>query len=365
MGWVRAADLTHTGAVGGAEHRSNNFDAIRLVAAASVIAGHAWPLTGTPSPPAVGGIAIFHLAVFVFFSLSGYLVGTSWVRDSRPRSFLIRRASRIFPALILVVTLTILVVGPVATRLSLPAYFGSPATWGYFQNVTLVATYDLPGVFEHLPRPVVNGSLWTLGPEFVCYLAVLALGVALWAIRPQRRPLVAAALFIGLAATLALLSIVPDLIPRDIQPTTEAMTFFALGAALAQLRMPQVPIWPAFALALVWALGVLLTDVPDLVWCWIALPYIVLAIGSASTPIVRRVGRFGDFSYGLYLWGFPVQQLVLLALPGLALALDIVVVLLLAGVVAVISWRFVEAPALRVGRRRAAKASQFVSQAPG
>jgi peptidoglycan/LPS O-acetylase OafA/YrhL len=351
--------------VGGTEHRSNNFDAIRLLAAAAVIVGHAWPLTGTPAPPAVGGIAIFHLAVFVFFSLSGYLVGTSWIHDPRPWPFLIRRASRIFPALVVVVTLTILAIGPATTSLPWAEYFASPVTWAYFQNVTLVATYDLPGVFEHLPRPVVNGSLWTLGPEFVCYLGVLAVGIAVRAVRAQRRTTVAAVVFSGMAVVLAILSIVPELVSADVQPTTEAMTFFAIGAALAQLRLPRVPARPAIALAGVWTLGVLATEILDIVWCWIALPYLVLAIGSRAAPVIRRVGRFGDFSYGMYLWGFPVQQVVFQAVPHVPLALNILIVLLVTGVLAALSWHFVEAPTLRLGRRWAARRLQLVPQEPG
>ena len=161
------------------EHRSNNFDALRLLAALTVVVAHAWPLTGVSPSPMLGGIKVFHLAVFVFFAISGYLITTSWQRAPRVRRFLAARVLRIFPALILVVVLTVLVIGPVATTLPLGEYFTSPQTWGYLVTVTLAAAYQLPGVFDQNPLDVVNGSLWTLGPEFACYLLVLTIGLVL------------------------------------------------------------------------------------------------------------------------------------------------------------------------------------------
>lgn len=330
--------------------RSNNFDAIRLVAAATVIVGHAWPLTGAAGPPRVGGIAIFHLAVFVFFSLSGYLVGTSWIRDPRPRPFLLRRASRIFPALVVVVILTVFVVGPLATTLTPGEYFGSPTTWGYWQ-----ATYELPGVFTELPRPVVNGSLWTLGPEFTCYLGVLVVGVAVRLLPDRFRARGAGAALVLLAVLLAAVSLVPGAVPDSVRPITEAMTFFAGGAAIAQAQLTRLPARPAVVLGAIWVFGAWLTDLPGIVWCWIALPYLVVAIGSRSAPIVRRAGRWGDLSYGMYLWGFPIQQLVVLFAPGLPLPLDVAIVLIATAGIAIASWRLVEAPALRFGRLHAGR----------
>jgi peptidoglycan/LPS O-acetylase OafA/YrhL len=189
-------------------HRDNNFDAVRLIAALAVVVGHAWPLTGLSHPPRLGGVPIFTLAVFVFFSLSGYLVGTSWRHDPRVLPFLARRASRIFPALIVVIVLTTFLIGPIATRLALNDYFTSSQTWTYLTNVTLVASYDLPGVFDANPRPVVNGALWTLGPEFLCYLAVMILGLMAIALRVRRAP-ERAAIFVGIAVALAIASRAP------------------------------------------------------------------------------------------------------------------------------------------------------------
>ena len=335
--------------------RDNNFDAIRLAAALAVVIGHGWPLNGVAHPPAIGGIPVFTLAVYVFFSLSGYLVGTSWVRDSRPVPFLVRRVSRIFPALIVVVVLSVFVIGPLVTTVGLTEYFASPTTWRYLSNVTLLASYDLPGVFAEHPRPVVNGALWTLGPEFLCYLGVLAVGLlARLARRRVPGPAVAAA-FGVLAVVIAGLALTPAPALDEPRPALQAMVFFAVGAMLAHAGVRRIPLLPAAILLVAWIAGVLLLPELRLVWAWFALTGIVLAVGTRSWPVVRRAGRFGDISYGTYLWGFPIQQLVVLLAPDVPLAVSILAAVVGTLAIAAVSWHLVEKPSLALGRRIAAR----------
>jgi len=314
--------------------RRNNFDAIRLLAALTVVVGHAWPLTGTAHAPEVGGIRIHHLAVFVFFATSGYLISQSWMRSPNVRRFLAARALRIFPALAILVVLTIAIVGPLATDEPLGAYASSPVTWGYLQNLTLAAVYELPGVFTTNPIPVVNGSLWTLGPEFICYLCVMLLGLAL-ARNPIVRSVLLTLLFVGVWLS--------PLGRETLAPT--AMVFFGVGAVLASLDR-TLPVWPVVPAIAVW-LGVHAL-VPDasLAIAWLVVPFVVIAAGATSTPLVNRAGRFGDFSYGIYLWAFPVQQLVVVFAPGLPLALDILIVASITTAIAAASWHLVEKRAL-------------------
>lgn len=348
-------------------HRDNSFDAVRLVAAVTVVVAHAWPLTGFGQAPLVGGIKVFHLGVYVFFALSGYLVTTSWSRDPRLGPYLIRRASRIFPALIALVLLTVLVVGPLVSTLGPGEYFSSPMTWGYLQNLTLLATYDLPGVFTGHPIPVVNGALWTLGPEFTCYLGVLAIGLTVLAIGRMRRSRAAdaapsrapALVFAALGIALGALALSP-LELGGARPVVTAMVFFAGGAALASARLPRMPLLPAGVLLAGWVVAALLLPGLSIVWAWIALPYLVLAIGSRPIPVARAAGRFGDISYGMYLWGFPVQQVVIQLAPQLPLWVDIAVVLVVTAAIAAASWFLVERPSLAAGRRLAARRPALV-----
>ncbi|MCU1418375.1 MAG: acyltransferase family protein [Schumannella sp.] len=334
--------------------RDNNFDAVRLIAALAVVVGHAWPLTGLTHPPAVAGIPMFTIAVYVFFTLSGYLVGTSWVRDPRPLAFLTRRVSRIFPALIVVVVLTVFVIGPLVTTLPIAHYFASPTTWGYLGNVSLLATYDLPGVFADHPRPVVNGVLWTLGPEFTCYLGVLAIGLLANATRravPGRGVAIA---FGVVAVGLAALCLAPiDL--GTAAPAMRAMVFFGIGSALAHGGVRRMPVWAPCIAIIVWVAGSVAFPGQDLLFAWVALPVIVLAIGQSSWPVFRAAGRFGDFSYGTYLWGFLVQQVVFQLVPAIPLGADVALVVVITVGVAAASWHLVEKRALGLGRRLASR----------
>ena len=312
--------------------RWNNFDAVRLLAALTVVIGHAWPLTGTSHPPEIAGIRVYDLAVYVFFSVSGYLITQSWLRSTSVVSYLANRVLRIFPALMVVVLVTVLVIGPLFSALDARDYFGSPVTWRYLANLSLVGVYDLPGLFREHPITAVNGPLWSLGPEFLCYLGVLALGLVV-----LKRPVVRAVLFIAAALALNLL------VDSPLEDAFRSMVFFGVGSLLASVRLPS---WPALIVLPAWLLGAWLVPNLALPLAWIAVPYLVVTFGSQSTPVLRRFGRFGDISYGLYLWGFPVQQSVIAVFGILPLALDLLIVVPVSAAIAFASWHLIEKRAL-------------------
>jgi peptidoglycan/LPS O-acetylase OafA/YrhL len=276
----------------------------------------------------------------VFFSLSGFLISTSWYREPVARVYLAKRALRIFPALVLLIVLTVFVVGVLVTTVGFAAYFGSGETWRYLANVSLLVSYDLPGVFANNPLHVVNGALWSLGPEFLCYLAVLGLGLLM-----RGRHVLA-------AVVLAVVFIAVAFVP--VQPLGEiasAMAFFGVGAVIAAVargrRLPLVPLValiPGWLLAS-WALPID-SQLDQMKLAWLFLPYIVIAFGQASTPVVRRLSRFGDISYGMYLWGFLVQQLVVQLAGSLPLALNIPIVIVATAAIGFASWHLVEKRAL-------------------
>ncbi|MEO5873728.1 MAG: acyltransferase, partial [Streptosporangiaceae bacterium] len=159
--------------------QDNAFDLLRLVGAVGVVAQHSWVLAGSGDP--MGPFKGVSLMVDAFFAASGYLITSSWLADPSARRFGLRRALRIYPAYAVVIVLAALVVGPLATDLSPGAYFGNPLTWEYLGKNLLILpmTYDLPGVFTGNPLPlVVNGSLWSLRLEMICYVLVALLGLA-------------------------------------------------------------------------------------------------------------------------------------------------------------------------------------------
>lgn len=327
--------------------RANNFDALRLLAAALVIWGHQYALMGQSVP------LIWHnepgaVGVVIFFAISGYLVSLSWQSDPHFWRFIMRRTLRIWPGLCAAVLLCAAVIGLWATTLPAPEYVRHPATWDYLANLWLQTRYGLPGVFEHNPLPhSVNGPLWTIPLEVACYLCLAGIGILGLAHRRWSAPIV----FIALALALQWRYSPP---PGQPMPTwsfgLQYGMVFALGASLAAWKNS----WETHR----WATTLLLCAGLIALHLWGPLPFagqapllglavLVVVWGTASTPLLNRAGHWGDFSYGLYIYAFPVQQILVWYFAnqlefGMALFLGLFITLALAAT----SWHLLEKPAL-------------------
>src|ERR1700704_6917704 len=160
--------------------RHNTFELLRLVAALSVVFSPAVLLAENsqdhdPLMMLTGGQAILGLAgVFVFFTISGYLITQSFETTRLPLVFLAKRVLRIFPGLLGCLLVCVFVIGPLVTRLPLAAYFTQPETYLFLlHNAVLDIEYNrLPGVV-FWPGNIggsVDGPLWSLpreGPPFL------------------------------------------------------------------------------------------------------------------------------------------------------------------------------------------------------
>jgi peptidoglycan/LPS O-acetylase OafA/YrhL len=318
-----------------------------------VIVGHAYHLTGVGAPPAVWGIPVSTLAVYIFFSISGYLIFRSLNGSSSVWEYLRKRVLRILPGLTLVVLVAALLIGPAVSVLSVGEYFASPGWVEYLRNIIFSPVYALPGVFESVPYPnAVNGSLWTLPAEFACYLLVI-LALAL----PRKMRWIFCALAAaGLGITGVIMTQTATRIVvygSSLGDATGVAVFFFAGALLAAVPAPKRWLRLDFALLLLAALTLCTMFAPEkaVFVSWVAIPYAVLAFGFAETPLIRRAGRFGDPSYGMYLWGFPVQQLLVLAFPTMPMRFSILIVIASSVVLGYLSWHLLEKPALRLGKR--------------
>lgn len=320
---------------------NNNFDSVRLLGALLVLTGHAFVLTAHFPVPRFFGIPVHTLGVAVFFCVSGYLVEGSWLRRPCAGGFLRNRCLRIFPGLVAVVLVTVFLLGPLVTNTGLE-YFQKPQTYQYLLSITLDAQYFLPGVFRdavHASR-AVNGSLWSLGVEFICYLVVLGAGLAL-----RQRGYV---IFAILAVLCAAATFAPEESPLDaLKPAASMVVFFAAGAILSAVK-PSVRTLASMTIAgiVVWlGIAIALPSVAIL-GAWVTLPGLVILVGRSTTPGLRSAARFGDLSYGIYLWAFPVQQLVLHYFGHVPLALNLILVFALTLPLAFISWHLIERRAL-------------------
>jgi len=336
----------------------NAFDALRLFAALLVIFGHAFRLTGEAGP-AFAGANVATTGVKIFFVVSGYLVAQSWLRDPHPGRFLRRRLLRIMPGLVAVVALTAFVLGPMITNLPVPAYFADQRTWLYLTNLAFYPADELPGVYTaNLAPHEVNGSLWSLAPELSMYLLLPAVAVVSLTLTGAYRLFILAALLVTMVALLVVLP-APELRQWLIYGTRvwawfSVAPFFLVGACFAFCGWDRfLNRWIASGLLLLLVLMPALPVLTELLLI-ASLPYIVLAFGTASAPLGGALTRRGDFSYGLYLYAFPIQQaLVAIAgTPGGALG-NFAIAAVLAGGCAALSWHMIEKPALRAKPARA------------
>lgn len=352
------------------DHPTNNFDFLRLTGAVFVLYGHAYPLTGATGPGFAGN-AIGTIGVKIFFVISGYLVALSWLRDPDIIRFFIRRALRIFPALIGVVIFTVVLLGPAMTSLPLDAYARSPLTTFYLRNIVLYINYALPGVFEHNVYPIaVNGSLWSLPAEFSMYLLIpLLLSRTLIGGR-----LALAVIAIGLAAAaVVFVRAFPQTTPIVIYATNfwswlEVAPFFVLGSAFAYYRLDRAAnIYVAFVGLL--ALAVFDTGVTIKEALLLAvLPYAAVSFGLGRSNVLSRITGGHDLSYGVFLFGFPVQQtLTALLGPQIGPWGNFGLALVICSALAYLSWIFIERPALAlkpmVARRRRGRSDDLYVEA--
>lgn len=338
--------------------RKNNFDAIRMLAASAVIYGHAHPLTQTPDLVFLG-TTVQSFAVKVFFVVSGFLVARSWAWDPNPLRYLAKRALRIFPALLLLLTLTVLVLGPMMTTLPLTQYLGNPSTRGYFfYNAVLYPAYNLPGVFAENPYPsAVNGSLWSLPAEFLMYMIfpiVFTLGKLLGG---KRLLVVFTIVLCGIS--LYFVRVAPPATPfvffgTGLPSVLDAGPYFFLGAMFSLTKLRDY-LDPGIALFLI---GVLLFVHPESgIWMelglYIVAPYCVLSFATVASRGLQHAGRWGDPSYGIYLYGWPFQQIACHFVPNLTPIGNTLVALPLAVLAAYGSWHLLEKRALAIKPGRA------------
>ncbi|MDR0184715.1 acyltransferase family protein [Lysobacter arvi] len=328
----------------GAAQRDNNFNLMRLFAAWLVIYGHSYPVTGSGGSDLVSQLVKVRfsgsIAVDMFFLISGFLISASFERH-RLRDYLAARALRIFPALIVCVSLSVFVMGALLT--TSPDYWHSSQTWKYLvRNITLdKAQYFLPGVFEASPTKAVNGSIWSLPVEFRLYLWLAGFGL-LGLLRGWRCNTVAA---LGFAAAFVFIDV--EKLPPWKVANLWCLAFFATGV-LAWVNRARIRLaWPVLVATLAIA-AVMRESKYGYLAYFAALSYATFFV--AFVPKLPRI-RHHDISYGLYLYGWPSQQLVLHFAPGTGPLFNTFWATLLAGVLATLSWRLVERPALDLKRK--------------
>ncbi len=336
--------------------RNNNFNLIRVLAASGVIYSHAYPLglgqdVAEPLEVMLKGDNLGRLCVFIFFATSGYFIATSFDRRASFLGYLWARVLRIFPALIVMLAIMLPLVGVITGQgaaywKNLPVLFVDNALMFTDFGKRIPKDYVL---FPGNPlQDAFNGSLWTLRYEVLCYVGTAIAGL-LGVLRSRSAAL----------ATLALVIAAYYVIPQVTGRTILHLLFyvgmpFAFGVAAYAWRAVLI-LDGRIVLGLL-ALAAALHPTPLFFPAMIAATtYATLWLGYLDVPALKGFNRYGDYSYGIYIYAFPIQQVLVwtgLREPHLQAPAAFVLTL----ICAVASWHFVEKPALDLRAWLAAKA---------
>ncbi len=348
-----------------AGRQRNNLDFVRLFAACMVLFGHSFTLIlaspGNLFPHDPITLWVYnHLpfgqglpgtALHIFFFISGVLVTRSFFNhQTRLIDFFKARVLRIVPAYWLSTLLLAYVIGPWLTTLNVSDYLRHPETlWFVWKNMTFSIVFTLPGVLADNPfGPSVNGSVWTIPLELQMYGWVLLLGI-MGALKKR-------SMFLLFFLACLLLYGYTNKAFVFISPSGESRLwvffFFGTLATLYADKLRISPLWMCVTgvlLSWFWQHGNHWFDILGAAW----LSYALLVFGFHHYFKFLDVGRFGDFSYGVYLYAFPVQQILIHfykdQLNGWLVAL---LTLLITLPIDALSWYGLEKPALRWKRYR-------------
>jgi peptidoglycan/LPS O-acetylase OafA/YrhL len=332
-------------------HRGNGFTFLRLFLALIVIYAHSFAFGSVPEPVkqwSNGTWGNFGIAVDAFFVISGFLVWRSMIASAGPWSYLAKRGLRLLPALVTVMVLSVLL-GAAITTLSASEYWSHPQVWYFLTNPFWMLRggvhFDLPGVFAHLPIPSTNASLWTIPFEIFFYLLLLLPFV----LSRASNWLIAIIALVYVASFMVIFLEISYTLPNtsfELGSIAKRAPFFIGGAFIAYAQLEKWFSQPMVFLSLlsVLVLAIMPIVIPDLIW-YILLPPLV--IGLAYLPFWTGVDsyRLPDISYGVYLSGWPIQQLLFVhfGLTGWSMVAGSMVAACAYGL---LSWKLVEAPAL-------------------
>ena len=341
----------------------NNFGIVRLVAAVLVMFGHSFILQ-----PAMGRVDPLHtltahdysgsLAVYAFFFLSGILISQSWDRQNALGSYVALRIGRIWPALIICVGLITLVAGPLFSSLPVSAYMHDKMTVGFLtRNIVLFSGLRtrLPGLFDENVFHGVNSSLWTLPVEVMCYVMVAVLGI-LTLSRGKARVFIGAVLTVVVWLAMfhvhthlpVIGTIIKDVTDKPGDFSAYPVPFFLAGFVAYHYREKialRGDVAIALCIAYVLSRGHSWAD---------PLLYVTFIYGLmvfSALPQFKSLRPDWDISYGLYIYGFFVQQVVASYFPQQDNLIGLLISLAITAVIAAGSWFLIEKPAIALVRR--------------
>lgn len=321
---------------------NNSLNAIRLIFSCLVVVSHAQVIGGLGEEPALGGRTLGAWSVVGFFGISGYLITRSRLNGQPAARFFRARFLRIYPGFLVALLLVAFVFAPLSAVLgpgsstfadSLTYVLRNLLLYPPFVSQTTIGTTLAEG-------GIWNGALWSLFWEACCYLGVGVLGLA--ALKSRRTGLLAIAFIFATGASLAAhTGLVP---PSELTLAPPLIAAFA-GGALLYVHAERIRVLPAVAVSTVLLAVSIGTGTAAVL---APLPFALLVFILGAVLPLQRVGAKRDLSYGIYIYGVPVQNLLEIWLPELPLPLYLILTFAVVVPLALASYTWIEAPAMRL-----------------
>ncbi len=327
---------------------NNNMDIFRVVAAFMVIYGHAYAIISADgSSDVLGRFLVFDysgsLAVKIFFFLSGLVVTNSLLERRDVRQFVVSRFFRLWPALVIVLGAWAFILGPMFSTKSLQQYFSDFSVYEYFlRGVLMDIRFDLPGVFQENAFKSVNGSLWSIPFEVYAYIALIA-AFLLGAM--NSKPAVVLFFLVILIDPILDNKLLFTWLPQNKEVALLAPCF-ALGSVFAVFKDKIKINMEIFIGA--WVLYFLFkTSTYNFYFFYFSIFYSIVFI-SSRVWILKFKPTF-DISYGVYLWGWPVQQVMAQIFPHYGVGFNQISSMIASALLGYASWKLVESRFIKIG----------------
>jgi peptidoglycan/LPS O-acetylase OafA/YrhL len=298
--------------------QANNFDLLRILFAWFVIVSHSYVLNGDGATDPLfvltnNSFLFSFIGVKGFFIISGYLIFKSMMASTSIFEYMVKRVLRIFPALAVVLVVTLIAVYFIYPT-TLPPFFTNKEVYAYFLGNMILCKphFFIFGIFSGLPSAAINGSLWTIEYEFFFYLFILVF----FFVRSRKKLLI-----ISLAAVVALFLMVRLFFYNwtvqthffiPLEPLFDLGPYFLMGSLLSCFDFDAIPFKNAIAAASLIALIAAVYFGVGHTVVYVTLPFLVIYVGKQTSRVASFVHRsIGDPSYGIYLYAFPLQQFII------------------------------------------------------
>ena len=340
---------------------SNNFDFVRVLAAILVLVGHSpalfknKPFYYDPLIKIIGYPA-HAIGLYIFFIISGFLITKSWESKKNTFEFIVSRILRIFPALLFTLICTTFILGPLLTSYHLSDYLTSKETYKHLLNITLFRIYyELPGVFGSNPyNNAVNGSIWSLSYEFTCYLLLILFGYFHFLKNKWFSLSIYVLAVILISFYKSEIELSYPTIPFlgiNMDKMIEFFILFFSGSFFYLFRNYLTFNWITYSFIISLIIITRVFQIP-FIFNSIIFSFLIFSLVFSRRINLNKFGKYGDFSYGIYLFAFPIQQIIAqFFTTEFNLLLLILISTLFTFIASFICWNLVEKPTLKLKKR--------------